>query len=326
MGSEDLIIEVVGLTKSFSAVIALNDVSFKVYKGDVFGCLGSNGAGKTTAIRCILGLLKPSKGEVKIFGESSESAISRYGCKIGTALENPGLFDELTGEENLEFYARILKIAKGERLRRTALLLSFVGLEVKRREKVAAYSQGMKKRLILARALLNDPDLLIFDEITSGLDPNQRKIFYELVEHLKEEGKTIFFSSHVLSEVEGMCNRIIILHEGRTVFCDSLESLFLQFGRYVVTARLNDNARVNEIANLPFVKNRWIKGNTITMFVSVNNIHEVSMILTPLGLLDITVNQIKLDDIYAKILEPEDKTKESVKHFRETFLKRVNGE
>lgn len=93
MGNEDLVIEVVGLTKSFSAVIALNDVSFKVYKGDVFGCLGPNGAGKTTAIRCILGLLKPSKGEVKIFGESSESSISRYGCKIGTALENPGLFN-----------------------------------------------------------------------------------------------------------------------------------------------------------------------------------------------------------------------------------------
>lgn len=202
-------------------------------------------------------------------------------------------------------------------------MFSFGGLETKRREKVAAYSQGMKKRLILARALLNDPDLLIFDEITSGLDPNQRKIFYELIKHLKEEGKTIFFSSHVLSEVEGMCNRIIILHEGRTVFCDSLESLFSQFGRYVVT---NSDARVNEIANLPFVKDRWIKDNTITMFVSVDNMHEVNTILASLGLLDISVNQIKLDDIYARILEPEDKTKESVKRFRETFSKRVNRE
>lgn len=321
---EEPVIEVVGLTKSFSGVLALDDVSVKVFKGDVFGCIGPNGAGKTTAIRCILDLLRPSKGEAKIFGESSASSISKYGRKIGTALENPGLFEELTGEENLELYAHILRIAKGERKRRIDLLLSFVGLEAKRREKIAAYSQGMKKRLILARALLNDPEILILDDITSGLDPGQKKIFYELIRHLREEGKTIFFSSHVLSEVEGICNRIIILREGKAVFCNTLENLFLRFGRYVVTARFSDVERVHETANLPFVKNRRIEDSNITMFVSIDNIQEANMKLSQLGLLDLSVTQIKLDDIYATILGLEDKTRESVKSFRESFAKEVD--
>lgn len=323
-GREGPVIEVVGLTKSFSDVLALDDVSFKVFKGDIFGCIGPNGAGKTTAIRCILDLLRPSKGEAKIFGESSASSISRYGRKIGTALENPGLFEELTGEESLELYAHILKIAKGERKRRIDLLLSFVGLEAKRREKVVAYSQGMKKRLILARALLNDPEILIFDEITSGLDPEQKKTFYELIRHLREEGKTIFFSSHVLSEVEGICNRIIILREGKVVFCDTLENLFLRFGRYVVRARFSDVERVHETANLPFVTNRWVEDSNITMFVSIDNIQEANMKLSQLGLLDVSVTQIKLDDIYATILGLADKTRESVKIFRESFAKKVD--
>jgi ABC-type multidrug transport system ATPase subunit len=322
LAREDLVIEVVELTKRFSTVVALNNISFSVYKGDVFGCLGPNGAGKTTVIRCILGLLEPTEGEVKIFDASFKGNISKHGCKIGSALENPGLFEELTGEENLKFYAIILKIPKRERLRRIDLLLSFVGLESKRREKVASYSQGMKKRLILARALLNDPDLLIFDEITCGLDPNQRKTFYELINYLKEEGKTIFFSSHVLSEIEKMCNRIIILHEGQIIFCDSLENLFFRFGRHVVTARFICNTQLDEIANLQFVKHKWIKDDTITMFVSIDSIYEMNMNLIQLGLLDISVNQIKLDDIYAIILELEDKTKENVRCFRENFRRR----
>ncbi|MCL0103815.1 ABC transporter ATP-binding protein [Dehalococcoidia bacterium] len=321
MGREEPVIEVVGLTKSFSGVLALDDVSFNVFKGDVFGCIGPNGAGKTTAIRCILDLLKPSKGEAKVFGESSASSLSRYGRKIGTALENPGLFEELTGEENLELYSHILRIAKEERKRRIGLLLSFVGLEGKRREKIAAYSHGMKKRLIPARALLNDPEILIFDEITSGLDPEQKKTFYELIRHLREEGKTIFFSSHVLSEVEGICSRIIILREGKAVFCDTLENLFLRFGRYIVRARFSDVERVDGIGNLPFVKNTWVEDKNITIFVSIDNIEEVSMKLGGLGLFDLSVTQIKLDDIYATIFGLEDKTRDSVKRFRESFAR-----
>ncbi|MCL0059959.1 ABC transporter ATP-binding protein [Dehalococcoidia bacterium] len=321
MGREEPVIEVVGLTKSFSGVLALDDVSFNVFKGDVFGCIGPNGAGKTTAIRCILDLLKPSKGEAKVFGESSASSLSRYGRKIGTALENPGLFEELTGEENLELYSHILRIAKEERKRRIGLLLSFVGLEGKRREKIAAYSHGMKKRLILARALLNDPEILIFDEITSGLDPEQKKTFYELIRHLREEGKTIFFSSHVLSEVEGICSRIIILREGKAVFCDTLENLFLRFGRYIVRARFSDVERIDGIDNLPFVKNTWVEDKNITIFVSIDNIEEVSMKLGGLGLFDLSVTQIKLDDIYATIFGLEDKTRDSVKRFRESFAR-----
>ncbi len=318
---EEPVIEVVGLTKGFSDVLALNDVSFKVFKGDVFGCIGPNGAGKTTAIRCILDVLRPSKGEAKIFGESSSNHFSKYGGKIGTALENPGLYEELTGEENLDLYSHILKIVKEERKRRIDLLLSFVGLEAKRREKIAAYSHGMKKRLILARALLNDPEILIFDEITSGLDPEQKRIFYELIRHLREEGKTIFFSSHVLSEVEGICNRLCILREGREVFCDTLENLFLRFGRYIVRARFGDVERIDEIGNLPFIKNRWIEDSNITMFVSIDNIQEVNMKLDGLGLFDLSVTEIKLEDIYATIFGLEDKTRDSVKRFRESFSK-----
>lgn len=193
--------------KSLGGREILRGISFSVFMGDVFGYLGPNGAGKTTTIRVLLDLLPPDGGEVRLFGRPADPLARR---RIGFVLENDGLFDGLTAEENLRLFARLYGVPRT----RVGELLELVGLSGRERERVGTFSKGMRQRLALARALLHDPELLVLDEPTAGLDPMGQMEVRELIRELSRRGKTVFLSSHNLDEVERLCNRIALIHHG----------------------------------------------------------------------------------------------------------------
>jgi ABC-2 type transport system ATP-binding protein len=209
----DLQVEYPGRELGQHGVLAVDGLNLQVQSGEVFGFLGPNGAGKTTTMNVLLGFVSPSAGSASIFGVDVRQPIARQ--RIGYLPELTYYYKFLNTEELLRFYARIFHIPRAERERRIDAVLKLVELEGARRRLIKTYSKGMQQRVGLAQALINNPDLLILDEPTSGLDPLGRMKVREIIQRLKEEGKTVFFASHELGEVETICDRVAILHEGR---------------------------------------------------------------------------------------------------------------
>jgi len=193
--------------------LAVDGLDLQVMPGEVFGFLGPNGAGKTTTMNVLLGFVTPSGGTAKLFGTDVQQPIARQ--RIGYLPELTYYYKFLTAEEILRFYAKIFKIPKAEVEPRINQLLKLVELEHARKRVIKGYSKGMQQRVGLAQALINNPDLLILDEPTSGLDPIGRMKVREIIQRLKNEGKTVLFSSHELGEVETVCDRVAILHQGK---------------------------------------------------------------------------------------------------------------
>ncbi|HEV2209750.1 MAG TPA: ABC transporter ATP-binding protein [Verrucomicrobiae bacterium] len=193
--------------------VAVDGLNLKVQAGQVFGFLGPNGAGKTTTMNVLLGFVNATAGEAFLFGVDVRQPIARQ--RIGYLPELTYYYKFLTAEELLRFYARIFRIPRAERDRRIDELLRLVELDHARKRPIKTYSKGMQQRVGLAQALINDPDLLILDEPTSGLDPIGRMKVREIIQRLKNQGKTVFFSSHELGEVETVCDRVAIINEGR---------------------------------------------------------------------------------------------------------------
>ena len=192
--------------------IALHGLDLEVRAGEVFGFLGPNGAGKTTTMNVLLGFTQPTGGTAKLFGIDVRQPIARQ--RIGYLPEMTYYYKFLSAEEILRFYAKIFGIVRGEADKRIAALLKLVELEHAAKRPIKSYSKGMQQRVGLAQALINNPDLLILDEPTSGLDPLGRMKVREIIQRLKNEGKTVFFSSHELGEVETICDRVAIVHQG----------------------------------------------------------------------------------------------------------------
>lgn len=193
--------------------IAVQDLNLKVNAGEVFGFLGPNGAGKTTTMNVLLGFVNATSGDAFLFGVNVHEPIARQ--RIGYLPELTYYYKFLTAEELLRFYARIFKIPRLETDRRIDELLKLVELDHARKRPIKTYSKGMQQRVGLAQALINNPDLLILDEPTSGLDPLGRMKVREIIQRLKNEGKTVFFSSHELGEVETVCDRVAIINQGQ---------------------------------------------------------------------------------------------------------------
>jgi len=192
--------------------VALKGLNLNVQKGEVFGFLGPNGAGKTTTMNVLLGYVNATSGAAFLFDVNTREPIARQ--RIGYLPELTYYYKFLTAEELLRFYARIFEIPKSESEARIDQLLKLVELEHARKRPIRTYSKGMQQRAGLAQALINNPDLLLLDEPTSGLDPLGRMKVREIIQRLKNEGKTVFFSSHELGEVETICDRVAILHQG----------------------------------------------------------------------------------------------------------------
>jgi ABC-2 type transport system ATP-binding protein len=195
-----------------TAKVALAGLDLEVHAGEVFGFLGPNGAGKTTTMNVLLGFVQPTSGTASLFGIDVRQPIARQ--RIGYLPELTYYYKFLTAEELLRFYAKIFGLSRAETDQRIAELLKLVELEHAAKRPIKSYSKGMQQRVGLAQALINNPDLLILDEPTSGLDPLGRMKVREIIERLKNEGKTVFFSSHELGEVEAICDRVAIVHQG----------------------------------------------------------------------------------------------------------------
>src|SRR6185295_5343879 len=195
-------------------VRALDDLNLTIHRGEVFGLLGPNGSGKSTTIKLLLGLIFPTRGSAHVLGEPAGS--SRINEKIGFLPEESHLYRFLNGEETLHFYGRLFKIPRKELNRRVPELLDIVGLDAKsRKRKLREYSKGMARRIGLAQALINNPDLILLDEPTTGLDPIGTREMKDLILSLKAQGKTVLLCSHLLADVQDVCDRITILFRGK---------------------------------------------------------------------------------------------------------------
>lgn len=213
-----------GLTQRFGHAVAVDNVSLAVQPGDIFGLLGLNGAGKTTSLRILLGLLRPTSGRVQLFGKPRREAWLELGDRIGAMIESPAFYPHLTGRQNLEMLHRLAH--RRREGRKPGEALEMTGLADAADVRVRKYSMGMTQRLYLAQALLNSPELLVLDEPTSNLDPQGITDVRKLIRRLNAEGVTIILSSHQLGEVEEVCNRVGIIHRGRLVAEASVRELF----------------------------------------------------------------------------------------------------
>lgn len=222
-------IEIENLTKKYGNLKAVDNLTLNIEEGIIFGFLGPNGAGKTTTILSMLGLIIPDSGNIRILGHDVFREPIKVKEKVGYLPENATVYDELTAWRNLEFFANFYNLSRSEKEKRIEELLKVVGLWDVRYRKVKTFSKGMKQRLLLAQALINDPEVLILDEPTSGLDPEGAHLVKSIVKEEAEKGKTIFFSSHILSEVEELSDKVGILVGGKLKALGTLEDIKKQF-------------------------------------------------------------------------------------------------
>src|SRR2546421_7991942 len=228
-GPRENVVVVRGLTKVFKdfwnrpKARAVDNVSFEVRKGEVFGLLGPNGSGKSTTVKLLLGLLYPTQGHLEVFGHSPRHVQTK--SRIGYLPEESYLYRYLNSRETLDFFGNLFHLDKGNRNDRAEQLLEMVGLGQARTRAVGEFSKGMQRRIGLAQALINDPDLVILDEPTSGLDPIGCREVKDLIVALARRGKTIILSSHLLGDVEDVCDRVVIYYGGKIQAMGTLKEL-----------------------------------------------------------------------------------------------------
>jgi len=210
------VIEVEGLTKDFGRFRAVDGVSFAVSPGEIFGFLGPNGAGKSTTIRMLLGLLRPSGGSGRVAGYDLVREQSRIKAKVGYMSQRFSLYEDLTAEENLEFFGGVYGLSQGRLRQRLAEVLELVGLTDRRRDLTRTLALGLRQRLALASAMLHEPPLLFLDEPTSGVDPVSRRTFWDLIYRLAAQGVTVLVTTHYLDEAE-FCDRLVLISQGRLI-------------------------------------------------------------------------------------------------------------
>jgi ABC-2 type transport system ATP-binding protein len=219
------VLEASGLTRRFSGISAVNNVSFTVSPGEILGYLGPNGSGKTTTVRMITGLLEPSSGRVYFEGHNIADDLVGFRRRLGYVPEEPYLYPFLSGREYLQLVGRLRELPTALLDRKIDSLLRAFGLEGDGEQAIGSYSKGMKQKVLIIAALLHDPDVLVFDEPLSGLDPTAALVFRYLVKELASRAKIILYSSHVLEVVEKLCSRVVVLHRGRVVAHDSVQHL-----------------------------------------------------------------------------------------------------
>jgi ABC-type multidrug transport system ATPase subunit len=239
------VIEIKNLVKRFGSFEAVKDVSFTVQRGDVFGFLGPNGAGKSTTIRCLLSLIRPDGGSMKIFGETLAAKRLNILKRTGSIIEKPDFYSYLSAFKNLELLSRISGAPSTKK--EIYGMLEFVGLRGREKDKVKGFSHGMKQRLGIAQTLLHNPDLIILDEPTTGLDPQGVIDIRNLILQLRsEQKKTVLLSSHNLAETELIANRMVIINNGKSVVEGDVSEL-LNAEEMVVTLETNDDAAAQKI-------------------------------------------------------------------------------
>jgi len=256
--SMETVIEINGLTKRYGSLVALNKLSLNVKHNTIHGFLGPNGAGKTTTIKILVGLLEPDEGIVKIFDREVHGDQPDIRLNMGYMPELPKFPKHLTAYELLDIYGRMYGMSIQERHERISELLELVGLKGREKDLIGKYSRGMLQRLGIAQALLNDPELVILDEPSQGLDPVGMVEIRDLIKRIWKEGMTVFLSSHLLFEVEQICSHVTIINRGVALISDTIQNISEKFSGISVLqveiANLSDMI-IENIRRLPFVSN-----------------------------------------------------------------------
>jgi len=308
------VVSLKGVTKKFGHVVAVNNINILINSKEVFGLLGPNGSGKTTTMRLILGILAPTKGEVKVLGYKMPMERDKAIKKIGYVPQRFSLYEDLTVLENLEFYGKAFGITGQILWSRIRELLEMFNLWEVRHRLSGKLSGGMKQRLAIATALIHDPELLILDEPTAGLDPPLRRYFWSLFRKLKDYGKTLIVTTHYMDEAE-RCDRLALMTKGRIAALGTPRELKrLAMGGDVVELLVNSKKALNTILEMNFVK-KLLSSKPSTEGVKVKLIVEDASTNIPLIVKD-------LEDLGFKVL----RAKEVFIEFEEVFIRLTGGE
>ncbi|MCE2757599.1 MAG: ABC transporter ATP-binding protein [Bacteroidota bacterium] len=282
------IVEVEGLSKSFASFEAVKHISFQIEKGSVYGFLGQNGAGKSTTMRMLLSLIQPNSGNIRIFGKPLKGNEKSILSNIGAIIEKPDTYGYLSGYDNLKIFSKIF--SRPTSLSALDVLLEKVGLKGRGKDKVKSYSQGMKQRLGIAIALLNDPDFIMLDEPTNGLDPQGITEIRNLIGHFsKNEGKTILVSSHLLNEIEMVADSMIILHKGEKIAEGKVQQLLDPTKTIVTIETSNLQGAMNLIQNSNW-SNKLVSNNELRFEMDKE---EIPMLVKSLVEHDIPVSNVQ---------------------------------
>ncbi len=303
---KDKAIEVFGITKRYGPITAVDNVSFDVVEGEIFGFLGPNGAGKTTIIRILTTLLKPSEGSAKVACCDVAKEPEKVRREIGVVPLAMTSDLDLTGFENMDIYGRFYGISSKERKERIKYLLEMVGLSARAHDLVAAYSGGMRRRLEVARVLVHRPKILFLDEPTIGLDPQSRHVVWNFLRKLREEDSiTVFLSTHYMEEAEMLCSRVAIIDSGKIIAIGSPDELKSQIpGNDIISLALEKlfEGIIIKIKDLKFVHKVNIEDNSITVYVD-NGAQNLPLLIDEVKssggkVLSATVHEQSLEDVF----------------------------
>ena len=254
----EFVIETIGLTKRYGSLTAVDKLNLKVERNTIHGFLGPNGAGKTTTIKVLVGLLRPDEGTVRVLGHEVRGDMPEARMKVGYMPELPKFPKHLKGWELLDIYGRMYGMSEQQRKEQIPKLLEMVGLKGREKDLIGKYSKGMQQRLGIAQALLSDPELIILDEPSLGLDPVGMVEVREIVKNIAKEGRTVFLSSHLLFEVEQVCTHITIIHRGVALASDTLQNIYNKISgaaTLVVELAKPLDSVTDALRKLPFVSN-----------------------------------------------------------------------
>lgn len=285
----ELVVKTEKLTKRFGRLVAVKDLDLEVRKGEVFGFLGPNGSGKSTTVGMLLGLIAPTSGKAEVFGLNARNNLPRILPRVGAMTENNGFYPYLSGRENLEYFANI---TGGVEVTRIDEVLEIVDLKSREKDPFKNYSMGMKQRLAVACALLNDPEFIILDEPTNGLDPAGMKEIRELIIRLGEEGKTILLNSHLLHEVEQVCSRVAIIKKGTVIKQGPVDELLNTGDVFIL--RTTDMAKtVALLGPADWVKSVTQRDDSLLVGMDQERAVDVSRLLAENG---VYISELKMEE------------------------------
>jgi len=299
----DVVVRTEHLTKHYGKLVAGDDWNLEVRRGQVFGFLGPNGAGKSTTMSMMLGLIAPTSGNIEVFGLSVKNNLADILGKIGAVMESPGFYPYLSGWDNLKVFAGISCNVTDNRIKE---VLKLIDLADRAQDKFSGYSQGMKQRLAIACALLHDPEFIIFDEPTNGLDPAGMKEIRELIIKLGQEGKTIFLNSHLLHEVEQVCNHVAIIKKGKVIASGAPNDL-IKHGD-TVQIRVTDIDKAVALLNEEdWVSSITIEGDLLILKAPAERRADISSLLAKNGVFvsEMKARDESLESIFLELTEEE---------------------
>lgn len=263
------VITVRDLTKNYNGLMAVDHINFDVAKGEVFGFLGPNGAGKTTTIRMLTGIIKPGFGQISIMGFNIARDPIKAKQLMGVVPEMSNAYIELSAWDNLLFMADLYGVPKKTARQRAEALLGLFDLYDRKDHKIKNFSKGMKQKIIIAMALMNEPDILFLDEPTSGLDVQSARLIKDIVRKLNKDGKTIFLSTHYMEEANELCNRVAIINHGKIAAIDAPEQLKIRIGGLQrVEVSFNKPADISELSAIPEIINIRKKGDKLALYTN----------------------------------------------------------